>query len=211
MSSSITPPPAKLAALRRKIYYFEDWLFERRYGLQLGGIVANGDLITDSPSKPHATFYQAVECRSLRELLREARKTGFKFDYFVDIGSGKGKACFYAHTRQTFPKVLGIEFSKPLIAIAETNKRSFDRPSVIFLNADATQFKLPEANCLVFMYNPFDDVGLERFISCNLNHFQTHDSAIAYANDIRRMVLTRFGFETLYRNQTTKVSLYRYR
>jgi SAM-dependent methyltransferase len=211
MSSSITPPTAKLAALKRKIYDFEDWLFEKRYGLQLGGIVANGDLMTDSPSKRHATFYQAVECRSLRELLREATKTGFNFGYFVDIGSGKGKACFYAYTRRTFPQVLGIEFSEGLIAVAETNKRSFDQPSVAFLNADATQYQLPEANCLVFMYNPFDDVGLERFISCNLNHFKTHDSVIAYANDIRRMVLTGFGFETLYRSQTTKVSLYRYR
>jgi SAM-dependent methyltransferase len=211
MSSAITPPPAKWAALRRKIYEFEDWLFERRYGLQLRGIIDNDDLTTESPSKSNATFYQAVECRSLRELLREARKTGFKFDYFVDIGSGKGKACFYAHTRQIFPNVLGIEFSKPLIAIAEINSRSFDASGVVFLNADATQYALPDANCLVFMYNPFDEAGLERFISCNLKHFKTHDSVIAYANDIRRMALTRFGFETLYRSQTTKVSLYRHR
>ena len=59
------------------------------------------------------------------------------------------------------------------------------------------------------MFNPFDDVILERFVRHNLDHFRQHRSVIAYANDVQRMTLVRFGFETIYRNQERKISLYR--
>lgn len=58
------------------------------------------------------------------------------------------------------------------------------------------------------MFNPFDDVILDKFIENNLNHFKTHDSIIAYANDIHRKSLARYGFETIFRNQSRKISLH---
>ena len=42
-------------------------------------------------SQPHACFYQAVSCRHVRELIREANKTKETFENFIDIGSGKRK------------------------------------------------------------------------------------------------------------------------
>ena len=44
----------------------------------------------------HATVYHAVWCRNLRELFDDVNKSGIAFQNFIDIGSGKGKACFYA-------------------------------------------------------------------------------------------------------------------
>ena len=58
------------------------------------------------------------------------------------------------------------------------------------------------------MFNPFDSVVLEKFILNNVEHFKKHNSVIAYANDIERLSLTKFGFETIFRNQTRKISLY---
>lgn len=177
----------------------------------MGGVIQNGQLVAESElSISHATAYHAVWCRNLRELFLEAKKTGVHFENFIDIGSGKGKACLYAHTKHLFKRILGIEFSAPLLAIADKNKAKVRAADVSFLKADATEFELPHANNLVFMFNPFDDWVLERFISKNLNHFKEARSVIAYANDVHRMSLIRLGFQTIFRNQTRRISLYKY-
>jgi SAM-dependent methyltransferase len=198
-------------SIRRRIFDLEDYWFEKRHGIDVSGIIAKRELIaSDQLSYEHAHAYHAVWCRSLRVLFSEARKAGHSFDNFIDIGSGKGKACFYAHCQRAFKKILGIELSASLVDIANRNKSKLAATNVAFLNTDAAEFELPGANHLVFMFNPFDGTVLERFISNNLRHFQDHRSVIAYANDLQRTCLTRFGFETIFRDQTRKISLYRY-
>jgi SAM-dependent methyltransferase len=194
----------------RMAYDFEDKFFEKWHRLELCGNVHNKDLIAQNKdSLSHATAYQAVWCRNLRELFKEANKTGYDFEIFVDIGSGKGKACFYANTKQSFNHIIGIEFSEPLVYIANKNKQIIKPNNIDFFCADATEFQLPNQTNLIFMFNPFDNVVLEKFISNNIAHFKAHNSVIAYANDIQRLSLTKFGFETIFRNQTRKISLYK--
>lgn len=76
------------------------------------------------------------------------------------------------------------------------------------MEGDAATFVLPQATNLVFMFNPFDHVILEKFISVNLEHFKKHHSVIAYANDVHKATLGAFGFQTIFRNQTRKISLH---
>ena len=144
----------------------------------------------------------------MREIFYEAKKTGYKFQNFVDIGSGKGKACFWAHTKQIFDNIIGIEFSQQLIEISNKNKEVMKSHNVKFINIDASHFKLPDQSNLIFMFNPFDNIVLENFLSNNISHFQKYNSVIAYANDVQRKSLTNFGFETIFRNSNRKISLY---
>lgn len=82
-------------AAKRKIFDFEDCIFEKRNRLELSGIIKQDDLVaSDQTLVFHAAAYHAVWCRNLRELFREAQKTGYHFENFIDIGAGKGKACF---------------------------------------------------------------------------------------------------------------------
>lgn len=195
--------------IKRKVFDAEDYLFEKIHSLELGGIVLNQDLVTENEEALlHATAYHAVWCRNLRELFSEARKTGYLFENFIDIGSGKGKACFYANVKHSFEKIIGVEFSKPLVDIANKNKEKFSAHNVSFIHTDATEFELPNQSNLIFMFNPFDNVVLEKFIIKNIDHFKNHHSVIAYANDVQRLSLTKFGFETIFRNQTRRISLY---
>jgi len=196
-------------SIKRKFFDFEDFLFEKWHGIDVRGVITNENLVTpDLDRRNHATAYHAVWCRNLRALLTEAAKTGNSFENFVDVGSGKGKACLYAHFRKSFQKIIGVEFSTPLVEIANRNRDKTHASNVIFLNVDACDFLLPDGASLVFLFNPFDASVLDRFISNNLGHFRTNRSVIAYANDLHRVVLNRFGFETLFRDQTRRISLH---
>jgi 16S rRNA G966 N2-methylase RsmD len=195
-------------AINRKFYAAEDFLFEKRLGIELSGNVNASNLITTFTTKSHAVEYRPVYTRNLRELFNESQKTAYTFENFIDIGSGKGKACFYAYTKRIFNNIIGIEFSEPLVEIANRNKVKIKSENIKFINADAAEFELPQKNNLIFMFNPFDSVVLEKFISNNIEHFRKNNSVIAYANDIQRLSLTKFGFETIFRNQSSKISLY---
>jgi Methyltransferase domain len=196
--------------IKRILFGFEDRIYELVNGYDFSGVVPAKDLVTDYKiSLEHATAYQAVWNRNLRELFKEAKKTGYKFENFIDIGSGKGKACFYAHSKHMFDNIIGIDFSQPLLEIAIKNKGKIKSQNISFNNADASEYKLPQQNNFIFMFNPFDSVVLEKFITNNIEHFKKNNSLIAYANDIERLSLTKFGFETIFRNQSRKISLYR--
>lgn len=146
-----------LEKIKRKAFDLDDWFFEKTNGLDLGGVVPHAALTSDHTEAVfHATSYYAVWCRNLRELLDEAQKTGLVFKNFVDLGSGKGKACFFAAKQKRFQRVIGIEFSRPIFAIAQANNSRFSRPEVSFVEGDAAAFILPQATNLVFMFNPFD-------------------------------------------------------
>lgn len=198
-------------AIKRKMFDFEDYLFEKKYGLDLRGIIKKDELTAeDKNSLFHATAYHAVWCRNLRQLFLEATKIQINFESFIDIGSGKGKACFYAEQNKllSFNSIIGVEFSLPLIDISNKNKAVFKSKKVSFLNYDASQYELPNRTCLVFMFNPFDETILETFISNNIDHFKKYNSVVAYANDIHKDLLSEFGFTTLFRNDTRKISIY---
>jgi hypothetical protein len=194
----------------RLLFLLEDFIFEKKYALDLRGVIKNVDLsVSNKNSFSHASAYQAVWCRNLNQLLHEALKTGYKFENFIDIGSGKGKACIYSYTKNLFPKIIGIEFSEPLIEIANKNKNKMNSNTINFICEDAANYKLPNELNLVFMFNPFDLVVLEKFISSNLNHFIEHNSLIAYANDIHGKYLTEVGFKIIFENKKRKIAIYK--
>ncbi len=187
----------------------EDLVFEKRHGLDCRGFIESKDLETvHAKALPHSRAYQAISCAALRELLDEAVKTGIKFDNFIDLGSGKGKACFYVATRYVFRKIIGVEFSGPLIDDANANGRNFTKTfkhgNICFSNEDAATFSLPVGNNLIFLYNPFGDVILQQFIDNNLHKFRQSNSIIAYANDKHRLCLAKAGFATLFESTTVR-------
>lgn len=201
-----------LEKIKRKVFHLEDYFFEKSNSFDFSGIIAPNNLCpNDSISATHATSYQAVWCRNMRKLFREAKKTQLALANFIDIGSGKGKACLYAHKKMQFSKIIGIEFSQQLVDIANRNKRKINAENIKFLHTDAIEFQLPDEPCLVFMFNPFDNVVLGKFIRNNLQHFHLRKSVIAYANDVEGMTLLKCGFETIFRDQSRKISLYQLR
>jgi SAM-dependent methyltransferase len=195
----------------RAIVRIDDFMFEKRHRLNCGGYIEPKYLANIGPAAlPHAGSYEGVRCAHAKELIDAARKTGIVFDNFVDLGSGKGKACFYAAKKYRFKQIIGVELSDELVDVANANRIRFGVDHISFLKRDAALFVLPEGNNLVFLFNPFDEVILQEFLQNNMHRFRQSQSVIAYANDRGRLCLARHGFATLFRNQDSRGSLHQY-
>ncbi len=198
--------------LRARIYKFRDQLVEIMFGVDFFTPVLHDDLdVTETDSLERATFYLPTSTTWLEYIIAESTKTGKAFDRFVDIGSGKGRACFYATKSRFFKEIIGVEFSHKLLEIARSNAQILRIDEIVeFLHADARSFILPDGANLVFINNPFDAEILYQFLLHNINSFKRQGSYIGYATDLHRNTLIKFGFETVCRNQQFNTSVYRY-
>ena len=195
----------------KNLSLLDNFLFAKLYRVNVTGRLLKKELVgTSELSSRHATWYHACSLPTLREIFREIKGTNVSYDRFIDLGSGEGKACFYASMKLDIKSVIGIEFSEKLYDVSQLNRLRFPRKNVSFFHGDASDYLIPEGNNVVFMYNPFDSVLLERFLNRNVALFKQTKSIIAYANDCHRNSLIKFGFEAIYRNQITKNSIYEF-
>jgi SAM-dependent methyltransferase len=191
--------------LKRLAYGLEDRLFDLRHGTDTRGVLPPS-VHGEAQAAQHATSYQAVWTRNLRVLLREARKIQ-QAHLFVDIGSGKGKACIYAAPQ--FARVIGVEYAQSLVEEARRNQQRAGRGNIAFVHADAADYDLPDEPALVFLFNPFDAVILGRFLARNAGRMRAQRSVIAYANDLQRQVIADAGFACEFREAARNISLWR--
>lgn len=85
---------------------------------------------------------------------------------FIDIGAGKGRMVAVAAS-QGFHSAIGIELASDLCV--EGNRilsefGLFRTGEVEIRQEDATQFALPARPCIFFLFNPFHDIVMEKFL-----------------------------------------------
>ena len=199
----------KVQSIARRYYEYKNIYFSKINSLDFEGYIPCTDLTVDSQlSKVNGTAYQAYGSYYFFILINFALMMNAKPKYFIDIGCGKGKQCIYAKKYFDFNSIIGIDFSKELIDIANNNLSSLNFKNIRFYLADAIKWRLPDDYCMVFLYNPFSEIILEKFILNNLDNFIKHGSVICYANDMHRNILINSGFQIIYRDHQHN-SLYR--
>jgi len=183
--------------------------FDKYHNIVTGSRVKNARLgAADADSLRHATMYQAVPLKYLEVIF--GCLGADPAQHFVDIGCGKGRACFFAASR--FQRITGIDFSESLIAAANRNLDSFRNShgaQLSFEVGDARHFQLPDERVVVYLYNPFDEHIFAEFLRLNLQHFRRHGSRIAYVNDVCAALLESTGFVTEFRDSRRKIGTYR--
>jgi len=191
-------------------YRAEDAYFERRYGLDLNAAVAHAELSSaNADALAHATAYHAAWCATLRRVIAEAKRTRVPFDTFVDLGAGKGKACFFIARKMRLARIVGVEFSPALLEVAQRNRLIFGATNVRFEEADAASYALPAGTPLIFLFHPFDDTIVRSFLVTNAERLRGSRALIAYANDVHRAVFSELGFTTVRRYAERRLSFYR--
>lgn len=193
--------------------YDPDWrdrLWQRWHGVDVEGIIPLADMMSmDQAASARATFYQPIPIRFLKRILKAARKTKIPFRNFVDLGCGKGKAVLYMGRSGAFRRSVGVDIARDLLEIARHNRAlAGGMMPIDFIETDAQRFLLPDGETLIFLFNPFDAVAIERFVRFNEAHFRRYRSVIAYAFDIEREALAGLGFETLWRDGPKRLSFH---
>lgn len=95
-------------------------------------------------------------------------------DYvFVDFGAGKGRVLLMA-SEYPFKRILGVEYSEPLVAIGQKNIRAYHSQTqrcrdVSYLCADVSEVILPAEPIVLYCYNAFQGKVMDRVIR-NVKH-----------------------------------------
>jgi SAM-dependent methyltransferase len=152
--------------------------FDAAHGVETGGLIPAGDLVTGHSSDAHVTAYYGVApsiLRGLVELWRETAPPHRVGQYsFVDIGAGKGRAMLVA-SELGFRQVIGIELNPAMAEIAQRNlehwseSRAADETAlraapVRVVEMDALEFEFPAGPAVAFLFHPFEAPLLRRLL-----------------------------------------------
>jgi SAM-dependent methyltransferase len=132
---------------------------DARRGVSTAGEVPDHELGLASPQH-HA--YVATDYEMFRTAIGSVQIG--PDDVFVDIGSGKGRAVLLA-AEHAFRRVVGVEISPALHQIATQNvarARGLKCRNIELVQADATEWKVPDDATVLFFFNPFDGEVLAR-------------------------------------------------
>ena len=127
---------------------------------EFGGWTYLSDLEIASPNWIHGVDYCGIEPARFLAAIKSVNLKHEDFT-FIDFGSGKGRALLIA-SEFPFRRVIGIEFSPELNAIAEQNiahyRRGPSRCGAIETRCmDFVDFPLPAEPSLLYFYEPCDD------------------------------------------------------
>ena len=150
-------------------------LFDRTYGVETDGDIGDrtylSDLTIESSNWAYGKDYSGIVPE--RFFLVMARlNINFEDYVFIDFGSGKGRALLLA-SDLPFRRILGIEFSRELHAIAKSNIRKYVNPnqkctSIESVCMDFTQFQLPPEPCVLYFFDP----SREKLLALTLENIQ---------------------------------------
>lgn len=144
--------------------------FDEMHGVETGGLIPAGELVTGHSSDAHVTAYYGVAPSILRnvvELWLETKPSHAIERYtFVDIGAGKGRAMLLA-SELPFKQVIGVELNPAMADIAQRNvdhwieSREGDPTAarhtpVRLVEQDALEFEFPKTPCVAFLFHPFE-------------------------------------------------------
>lgn len=150
---------------RKIVSALRDPWFDLRHGTDTSGRVATAALGVSGPHVEHAVDYEPTSYHELRVLLRRLELPGHG-GAFVDFGCGKGRVLLLA-SEYEFDRVVGVEFSAQLAAVAQANARRFcgdSAPEVAILNEDAARYRFRDDETVLFFFNPFHDVVMRQVL-----------------------------------------------
>lgn len=158
------------AVLRRALYAIEDRMVGRAIADETRDHVAVAEMgIIESKNRDLANEYGPTPALMLVMWLIRKIVPKDRGDWaFIDVGAGKGRIVIAA-ANLGFRCVIGIEFASELCAQANRYLADLglaDGSGRVRVDlADATEFTIPTGPCVFYLYNPFREEVLRRFIT----------------------------------------------
>lgn len=167
--------------------------FDAAHGVTTEALIFLGELDPDAVGRglELATHYEPTPVGEAEALL-DASPLAAERATFVDVGSGMGRVVLLA-ARRPFKTVVGVEISPALHAVAEENLARWDDPrrrcrDLRLVRADATAFRFPRGDLVLYLYNPFRAPALDAILAHVLAP-PFRDVAVLYHTPVERAVL----------------------
>ena len=140
------------------VHRVERRTFDKRYGVNTGGVIRKERLDTEGANKSAGNHCMPTPVRTMRSILKGLSPDLSDFT-FVDFGSGMARVILVAAEFQ-LRRIIGVELSPELTRIAKKNINSYKNQKqqcfdLSALCADATEFEIPDDNCVFYFFNPF--------------------------------------------------------
>lgn len=141
-----------------------DRAFDDQLGVETATWVRSSALRTSSPNRQFAVRYQPSDADNIRSLIGGVDEDLSSF-VFVDVGSGKGRVLIVA-AEYPFARLVGVEFSEPLVRTARENiAKVGDDPRIELVCMDAVDFEMPLEPLVAYFFNPFGAPVLSKVLA----------------------------------------------
>jgi predicted RNA methylase len=144
-----------------------DRRFDCAHGVDTGGSIQLDSLSIGGPNRSLGNEYVPTSANSFAWMMR-ALPSDIAGHVFIDIGAGKGRTLLLA-SKFPFSKIIGVEFARELVAIAQKNIERFGSSSrdqaIEIIETDAAQFEFPRDPLVVYLYNPFSPTLFAKVLS----------------------------------------------
>jgi hypothetical protein len=177
MLAYLSPAGRRREARRRQI----DAEFDEKYGVDTGGTLRFKPEDVVGENWALGGHYEAVEPSSFAEVLNHVQVPFSEFT-FIDFGSGKGRSLLLA-SDFPFKRIVGVEFCPELNVVARENILRYPaavarREQIEILDADATQYEIPDDPLVIFLNNPFGAPVMTKVVERVAESFQRNPRRI---------------------------------
>jgi hypothetical protein len=178
---------------RRLAKRVSDRIYDSRYGVDTSTIVDLKDLRGTGENIKPGQRYQASSEAVFRKAI-DGLPIRYQDFVFIDFGAGKGKCLLIAST-YGFLKIIGVEFSEELVAVARRNLSQYRSPrqkchNLTIVKCEAAEYELPSQPSVYYFYNPFPALVM-RAVSENIRRsleLRSRPVFIVYYNPVCREV-----------------------
>lgn len=155
-------------------------VFDLRHGTDTCSWVRLSELSVSDTAVPDGNDYQPTGFLEFRKLMRALSLP--RAGTFIDFGSGKGRVLLMA-AHYGFRRVIGVEFSEELCAVARSNVEIYQRElphctSIEIVCADAGTYALPDDATVLFLYNPFEENVVKNMLEAVNQSLRRHERPV---------------------------------
>jgi SAM-dependent methyltransferase len=176
-----------------------------KYGTNTFIPVELKDLTITNGDRKKASRYEAVSFYMLEKLLSAFQKV-CAVTSIIDLGSGKGRVLMAA-PHFGFTDITGIDFAKELCQQANMNMREKEKkfPNIKWkvINENVENYNIGNQDSVFFMFNPFTEDVLKRFLEKldNSCHEFPRSIYFLYASPQYQQLLLDNGYAIIYQKQ----------
>ena len=166
--------------------------FDENHQVDTAGEIDLFRLDITSQNESVGVRYQPSPANACHELLASLPIRYEDFT-FIDLGAGKGRVLLVA-SRFAFKRQIGVEFAADLVKTARQNIERFGcRAEVV--HADASDYRFPSDNLVVYLYNPFGPEVLRPVLSSLQAISASYDVYLVYLNPRNKSYVDEFARE----------------